>query len=318
MRCSALAEEFIRRGHAVEISVNLDGVPLAQSRAGEVNMTVVPAYFDLDELLQWINHSELDLIVWDSYIRAPEQSNAIREVVPVVAIVDGYLRDQSANVYVDQNIDAHLDHVGGDYEVLAGTDYAILSDRIISVRRSQARILERSRRQILIAMGGTDAFGLAQSLADTCSARLPDVLVNVIVPLAKRKDTSSETEIRENQNVLIPTTNLFELISDADLYLGGCGTSVWESLYIGTPMACVAVADNQELTYGRLVDKELVIGLGVLHSSNFDAERIAEVIADALAESHSLVEMTQRGQAIVDGRGRERIVARAEQLVLGR
>jgi uncharacterized membrane protein len=167
-------------------------------------------------------------------------------------------------------------------------------------------------------VNGTDAFGLAQSLADTCSVRLPDVLVNVIVPLAKRKDTSSETEIRENQNVLIPTTNLFELISGADLYLGGCGTSVWESLYIGTPMACVAVADNQELTYGRLVDKELVIGLGVLHSSNFDAERIAEVIADALAELQSLVEMTQRGQAIVDGRGRERIVARAEQLVQGR
>lgn len=314
MRCSALAEEFIRSGHSVEVAVNLDGVPLAQSRANEIALKVVPSYADAQELLQWISDSEIDLIVWDSYIREPAQSKAVQAVVPVVAIVDGYLRGQTADVYVDQNLDAHLDHPSDEYEVLAGTDYAILSDRIISVRRRQARIREDLSRQILIAMGGTDAFGIAQSLANSCADKLPEVLINVIVPLAKQSTPEGDDHVRTNQHIHAPTTKLYELISDSDLYVGGCGTTVWEALYIGTPMACLAVADNQELTYGRLVEKKLVIGLGVLHGQAPDLGNIAGIISQKLNDAKSLEEMAHRGQAIVDGQGRERIVARAEEL----
>lgn len=315
MRCTALAEEFINQGHVVEMSVNLDGVPLATMRASEVSVGLKPEFTDTNQLLEWIDSSNIDLVVWDSYTRPSEQSISIKEKVPVVAIVDGFLRGQHADLYVDQNIDAHLDHIDSTYEVLTGTDYAILSSAIISARRSKARIQEELPRQVLVAMGGTDARGLANLLSNELSRSLPKVLVNVVIPNLQESESESNSEPSANLNVLNPTTKLFGLIRDSDLYIGGCGTSVWEALYIGTPMACLAVADNQELTYGRLLDHGLVVGLGVLDNKQFDAHQKVELISSALIDAKALTDMSTKGQKIVDGRGRERIVERAQQLI---
>ncbi len=315
MRSIALAEEFINQGNQVEMSVNLEGVPLAKSRSSEVLIGLRPEFNETHELLDWIRTSRLELIIWDSYVRPSEQSKAITEKAPLIALVDGIIRGQHADLYVDQNIDAHLDHIDSTYEVLAGTEFAILSDRIITSRRSQPRIIDSLPRQILIAMGGTDALGIAQSLSDSLSDLLPDVVINAIVPASKTTVGKTGAGSAINLNVLNPTTNLFEYISDSDLYVGGCGTSVWEALYIGTPMACLAVADNQVLTYGRLVDQKLVTGLGMLFDKNPDTAQIAQLVAKALENQPELVDMSSRGQAIIDGRGRERIVARAEELV---
>lgn len=315
MRCTALAEEFINQGHAIEMSVSLDGVPLASMRASEVSMSLKPEFTETNQLLEWLDSSEIELVIWDSYTRPSEQSMSIKDKVPVVAIVDGVLRGQHADLYVDQNIDAHLDHIDSTYEVLTGTDYAILSTQIISARRSAARIQEDLPRQVLIAMGGTDARGLAEVLSKELSDYLPKVLIDVVIPKMHGSESKSELEPHVNLNILNPTTRLFELIRDSDLYIGGCGTSVWEALYIGTPMACLAVADNQELTYGRLLDHGLVVGLGVLGNDQFNAMQKVEFISRALIDTKALIQMSTKGQKIIDGRGRERIVARASQLV---
>ena len=315
MRCTALAEEFIHKGHSIEMSVNLVGVPLASMRASEVPVTLKPEFTDTNELIEWIESSDIELVIWDSYTRPSEQSLSVKEKVRVVAIVDGDLRGQHADLYIDQNIDAHLDHIDSTYEVLAGTDYAILSSHIISARRSTPRIQEDLPRQLLIAMGGTDARGLAEVLSKKLSGYLPEVLVNVVIPKLQGSESKSDLESRGNLKILNPTTKLFELIRDSDLYIGGCGTSVWEALYIGTPMACLAVADNQELTYGRLLDHGLVVGLGVLGNDQFNALQKVEVISRALIDTKALIQMSTKGQKIIDGRGRERIVARASKLV---
>ena len=313
MRCSALAEEFVRNNHQVEFAVDVSGVPLALARSAELDVTFRPSFPTTAELLEWISTSEIDLVVWDSYTRPTEQSHEVKTVVPVIGIVDGYLRSQHADVYVDQNIDAHLDHVDVDYEILAGTDFAILSDRIIAVRRSEPRFIQEVPRKVLVAMGGTDALGLAKHIASTCSEALPRVDFDVIVP-GEKSDGHEEIK-RPNVSILKPTTKLFELISDVDMYLGACGTSVWEALYIGTPMACLAVADNQELTYGRLVNQELVVGLGLVTSDAFEIDDLKNVFARAFENTQTNIEMARRGQALVDGKGRTRIVQRAERLI---
>ena len=315
MRCTALAEEFISQGHSIEMSVNPESVPLASMRVSEVSLSLKPEFTDSNQLLEWIDSSAIELVIWDSYTRSSEQSLSVKAKVPVVAIVDGVLRGQHADLYVDQNIDAHLDHANSAYEVLAGTDYAILSSQIISARRSKIRIQENLPRQVLVAMGGTDARGLAEELSKEVADYLPNVLVNVVIPKLQGSNSKSDLPPSKNLNVLNPTTKLFELIRGSDLYIGGCGTSVWEALYIGTPMACLEVADNQELTYGRLLDQGLVVGLGVLGNDILAADQKAELIAHALIDPEALNEMTIKGQEVIDGQGSKRIVAQCEQLV---
>jgi spore coat polysaccharide biosynthesis predicted glycosyltransferase SpsG len=81
-------------------------------------------------------------------------------------------------------------------------------------------------------------------------------------------------------------------------------------LCVGAPSAILAVTRNQEIGYQAVVTGEFAVGLGRLDQlCTDDTARVEAVrsLATLLRNPERRARLSDRGWALVDGRGRERV-----------
>jgi RimJ/RimL family protein N-acetyltransferase len=94
------------------------------------------------------------------------------------------------------------------------------------------------------------------------------------------------------------------LMAQADLAIGAGGTSVWERFSLGLPSVCIATADNQTQQLNDLQLAGLV--LGPTRQEGLCAF-LTTFLQNLGAESKLLQTQSQRGMALVDGKGAVRV-----------
>lgn len=314
IRCVALAEEMTARGWQVLFLADLGGLPFAERLLEGRRLTAIAPPRTPAEYLTTVARENLTAIVLDSYTLPSEVSaSLVAEGVTVLALVDGPLRGQRAQLYIDQN--AGAEHTVIDLPVgtrrLAGTRYAILRDDVRSRRpalpwRPPTRSLPY---QVVVAFGGTDAFGVTQQAVKALAASNRPLRVAVV---------SSDADVRRavvamgSHTTRITARPPFDdfpaLLAGADVVVGAAGTSVWEYCCLGRAAAVTAVADNQEETYGRLVSLGAVVGLGHLQELRADPDLWGARLRAAVAEPTVLSAAAAAAFELVDGQGRVRVV----------
>jgi spore coat polysaccharide biosynthesis predicted glycosyltransferase SpsG len=169
VRCVALAEELVARGTNVHFLSDLGGLEWAARQLTGRGLPWHPAPYDTIGLLAAADRLDLDALVLDSYELPAAQSRALRSAGrTVLAIVDGDLRDQEADVYVDQNLDAELlePPLPPGSIRLAGLDYALLRRAVRDLRPATAPTANATRAPRVVAFfGGTDAYRAAPTAA---------------------------------------------------------------------------------------------------------------------------------------------------------
>ncbi|WP_045740599.1 PseG/SpsG family protein [Actinoplanes rectilineatus] len=305
IRCVALAEELTARGADVHFLADLGGLAWAEAQLRQRGLAWHPAPFDAVGLVAATRRLGLDALVIDSYTLSPEQSVAVRAAgLPTLAIVDGDPRGQSADIYVDQNLDAVLDH--GDVR-LAGLDYALLRSSVRHLRPRRQPVHAATRTPRIVAFfGGTDAFRAAPQVARLLTEVAAPFHATVIAA-----DESLRAELLavragpgQRFEIIDPTDHLPELLVDADLVISASGTSTWELLCLGRAAALLWVVDNQIPGYERTVARGFAAGIGRL--GDFDP-RAADVLRELLTDPAARTDLAGRGWAAVDGRGVERV-----------
>jgi spore coat polysaccharide biosynthesis predicted glycosyltransferase SpsG len=316
MRCVALAEELAARGVAVHVLGDLGDLAWAEAQLASRGLPRHPAPADAAGLVAAADRLGLDALVVDSYQLPPAHSAAVRATGrTVLAMVDGDLRGQLADIYVDQNLDAELTTptLPAGATRLAGLDYALLRVAVRRLRPAHAPQLGQSGMPRVVAFfGGTDAFRAAPTIArllirtgaafDAVVVAADDLLRDELLALAPGPAQRIE--------VIAPTDELHKLLTDADLVVSASGTSTWELLCLGRPAALVWVVDNQILGYERTVARGLVAGLGrlsTLDTSSCAAEAAVAVLRRLLTDPPARVALAARAWAAVDGRGAERV-----------
>ncbi|GIF15227.1 PseG/SpsG family protein [Actinoplanes teichomyceticus] len=305
VRCVALAEELTGRGVDVHFLSDLGGVTWAQAQLEQRGLPWHPAPYDEVGLVAAVRRLGLAALVVDSYTLPPQHTVAVRAAgTPVLAIVDGTTRGQSADIYVDQNLDTELD---ADGVRLTGLDYALLRSAIRQLRPVAAPAHSDVRTPKVVAFfGGTDAYRAAPQVAR--------LLTDAGVPFdatVVAADESLRSELLavpagpgQRFEIIGPTDHLPKLLADADLVVSASGTSTWELLCLGRAAALVWVVDNQILGYHRTVARGYAAGLGRLGA--FD-DSAAGVLRTLLTDPAQRTALAAAGWAAVDGRGVERV-----------
>lgn len=341
VRCVALAEELTRRGVAVRFLSDLGGLPWAAQQLTGRGFAHEPAPGSPDDLLAAARRLRLDAVVLDSYELTGAYGTAVRESGRVaLAIVDGDLRGQVADVYVDQNLDAEATPtpVPPGAVRLAGIRYALLRDAVRRLRPDRPRPYDEVHvPRVVCFFGGTDAYRAAPVVARLLLGSGAPFDATVIAAddglraelLALRPGRGSRLD------VIAPTDGLPALLADADLAISASGTSTWELLCLGVPAALVWVVDNQRLGYGRTVGRGLAAGLGHLPTlagqppepqgagqppeaqragqtpqragQQPEAERAGQVLHQLLTDPAARAQLAERGWGAVDGRGVQRV-----------
>ncbi|MEV6347049.1 spore coat protein [Actinoplanes sp. NPDC051851] len=305
VRCTALAEELTARDVDVHFLADLGGVAWAESQLEQRGLPWHPAPYDEVGLVAAVRRLGLDALVVDSYTLPPQHTRAVRRTgLPILAIVDGEPRGQSADIYVDQNLDAVLE-VG---EVrLAGLKYSLLRSAVRELRPESAPVHAGGRTPKVVAFfGGTDAYRAAPQVARLLTRAGVPFDATVIAADESLRDELLAVATGPGQRfeIIPPTDHLPKLLAGADLVVSASGTSTWELLCLGRAAALVWVVDNQILGYDRTIARGYAAGLGRL--GDFDADA-SGVLKRLLTDPASRTELAARGWAAVDGRGVERV-----------
>jgi spore coat polysaccharide biosynthesis predicted glycosyltransferase SpsG len=306
VRCVALAEELVARGVGVRFLSDLGGVEWAEAQLSRRGLPWHPPPFDPVGLVAALERLEIDALVIDSYTLPPPHSVAVRRSGRrVLAIVDGDFRGQSADIYVDQNLDSviHVEDAIG----LAGLDYALLRASVRSLRPAAPPVHRSGRTPKVVAFfGGTDAYRAAPQVAE--------LLTGTGVPFDATivgADEQLRAELAaipagpgRRLEIIPPTDDLPKLLAGADLAVSASGTSTWELLCLGLPSALVWVVDNQILGYERVMARGIAAGLGQLGHFGDDA---VSTLRRLLTDADLRTDLAARAWAAVDGRGAERV-----------
>jgi UDP-2,4-diacetamido-2,4,6-trideoxy-beta-L-altropyranose hydrolase len=282
MRCLTLAEQLRKKGCFITF--------LARKHAGNLNHLIKEKKFDVIELplhsnqtfqenrkpyLEWLgceqskdakdciaaiqsNSQIIDVLIVDHYALGEQWEKAMRPWVKKIMVIDD-LADRKHDC--DMLLDQTYGRKKGDYhgfvstqtKLLMGSAFALLRQEFSKWRNySLSRRTEPELKQILITMGGVDAFNVTGAVLNVIqNSDLPRFIKFVVVmgrgaPYLKHikqmvKQLSFKVEVKVDEK------NMAELMANSDLAIGGAGSTAWERCCLGLPSIMIDLAKNQQL-----------------------------------------------------------------------
>jgi UDP-2,4-diacetamido-2,4,6-trideoxy-beta-L-altropyranose hydrolase len=256
-----------------------------------------------------------DWIVVDGYAFGAQYQHRLRESGHRLLFVDdyGHAEHYAAHVVLNQNIDADASLYArreADTELLLGPTYAMLRKEFWDWRDPR-RHPRRDAQRVLVTLGGVDPDNLTTLVVDALNRNFArtDVQITVVVGGSNPNDAriqaaaaEAEAQIDLRRNV----TNMASLMSESDVAVSAGGSTCWELAFMGIPTVIVVLADNQRGIARGLHDANTAVNLG-WHTS-VDGTDVAEAVERLLLDDERRLQMAENAQALVDGRGVERIV----------
>lgn len=313
MRQLALTDALRHRGARVVLWGTVTDVDWARPLLGQRGLHPAPAPDDPGELRELAVSSGVDAVVLDGYHLPPATGAALRAAgMTVLAMTDyAFGTGQAADLYVDQNLGADPSRFlppgarPAGSQVLSGIEYTLFRDDVLDRRRVAPRPLARPAR-VLAVFGGTDPYGAAPVVVPAILATGRPVEVTAVAATADLAHRLSRLPVDPAElQIVPPTPELAELAQEADIVVSAAGSSVWEFLCLGVPTALVCVVDNQVDGYRHATELGVATPLG--HLETFDPGVASARLADLLDSADLRQRQARAGQALVDGKGRDRV-----------
>lgn len=296
VRCMALAEAAVARGHQVALVGDTEAHPL--SRVLRIGCGVLQTSRNDSAIRDALTGFEPQLVHLDTY-----DVPALGGRWPLSAMRDGQFGAAEADLLIDPTPGARP-HPTESGQSVAGAAWAPIRG---SVRARRATRSVKEVRRILLTLGSTDPFGLTPTLLDTINRSGFDGEVTSL-------GAPFDSEGRWANISLVcarPRADFAGLAAEHDLVVSASGTTVLELACMGLPMALVSVTENQQPAYQFMTANGAALGLADL--SSLDA--ISDTGLRALLHDTSLLRrMAARAATLVDGLGADRIVSAWERL----
>ena len=263
-----------------------------------------------------------DWIIVDHYLLDHHWEAAARTGAERLCVIDDLAnRPHDCDLLLDQNLGRsaadYRSLIGTRAEALCGPRYALLRPEFA---RERARSLERRRsspgiRRVLVSLGSMDVgdttLPALQAVLEAAPGCAVDVVLSAGAPSLAgiRRFADSQPAV----NLHVDSTEMAELMRDADLAVGAAGSTSWERCCLGVPALVVVLADNQRFTARQLEAAGAVIRV----LPRGDREAIAAATRDAIADTAQLAQISRTAAAICDGLGTKRVVDRLRALHQG-
>lgn len=314
MRCLALAQAW--DDAAIELIASELTGDLAE-RATDTGITVHTidvdsgSAADAQALADAVRERDFPIVVLDGYnFDAAYQRRIAAEDCTLVVLDDfGHADHYYADIVLNQGLYAD-ESLYSSHEpettFLFGPEYVLLRDEFRERGNYEPTIPERAA-NILVTMGGTDPDDVTTRCVRALNAVEEPLDVRVVLgPLNEHHDSVS-TATRESPHdieILQDVRDMSEHMIWAHLAVAAAGTTVWELAHLGVPSQIVEIADNQR-SATILDEYGLANWLGSV--DDVSEEDIATGVRELCHDRQSRRRMSERGRALVDGRGAERV-----------
>ena len=303
MRCLTLAQQVRRRGATVEFicadfSDHMGA--LVQQQGFELHMLEVSRGTGGAQLFDWSMDASCtsdiaggqpwDWLVVDHYRIDARWEAALRLQARHILVIDDLAdRPHVCDVVLDQNYYPHQEHrydelVPPHCRKLLGPRFVLLRREFTEARARLSRHIGDVRR-ILVNFGGADEPNIT-ALALTAIRLIgrKDITIEVMISAATthRADIEAQVSSLPTARLHLQTSRMAELIVEADLAIGACGSSTWERCCLGLPTLALVLADNQRNGAAALDKAGIIVNLG--EACNMTAETLAREIDALIAD----------------------------------
>ncbi|UJR80420.1 N-Acetylneuraminate cytidylyltransferase [Sandaracinus amylolyticus] len=260
-----------------------------------------------------------------------ETLRALRDIAPRAVVVDGYhmgsryadelaraghrtlvidddgSREAIASDVLNQNLhgdEALYPRANG--AVLAGARFAMLRREFLSSSRPDRTHPERASR-VLVTFGGADPSRLTTRAIELLRGISPDLEITALVGAANpdAASLSARSTTERGVDTLIDPPDVPVRLARADLAIAASGSTTWELAYLGTPMALVSTAPNQEPVLRSAARLGIAHALG--SADDFGAADVREALVHLVGSRTARTELARRGQELIDGEGAARV-----------
>ena len=307
MESLALADELAERGQTIRFVVNpsppAEGILTRRGFAHDL----IPFSNALSRICTEppgsivVNHRQVD----------HKTLSQLKKTGWIVAVID-QLGDKliECDLLVNYSLVTEwLDYqfIGEPPQCCFGAEYALLRPEFETLRNAR-RTRSNRRPRILVSMGGVDRTG--------ATLRVIEALRNVGIPMDKEVILGGGFRHGDELDALKPSLDdsfsfdqavddLGRRMREADLVISAGGNTLYEMACLGTP-GLVLWEDPHELKSSSAFESQgtvEVLGNGLA----VDLETIGKAVERLATERIGWERMSRNGQALIDGRGRQRI-----------
>ena len=316
MRCLALARALSDRGWACSLACRKGTAETISGRNDHDSELIELEGSDEPGTLAKHFASGLELLVVDHYALAADFHRCCREFSRIVLVIDelmdrqfdcDYLLDQSPG----RGVDDYSGLVPAECQLLLGPRYALLRSEFRN-RREQSlrrRVNLRGVNRILVNFGASDINNLTFTTLRAIQQVEFGGAVDIVLGGGACHNAKLERYAEEMNcaaTVYRGIDNMAELMTQADLAIGGSGISSWERCTLALPALVVMEADNQLANVEGLKASGAAVSLGA--ATQLDSQAIEHKLQEILEDSTALQEMSRAASLMCDGNGVTRVM----------
>jgi UDP-2,4-diacetamido-2,4,6-trideoxy-beta-L-altropyranose hydrolase len=310
MRCLALAEELAAAGWQVHFAVGSQtpvAAPALRMSGFEMSLIDAPAAREADAMAELIAGG-VDLLVVDHYERDVEFERKCRAFARRILVNDDRTgRTHDCDILLDSaaaDASVYSGRVPDSARILAGPAFALLRRSVLAARQaSTARRDGRPVRDILVSFGATDPANLTPVALDALGGL--DEAISVTVAMSAASPHIDEVRRRATGRMRLALDGtLVELMTNADLAIGGAGVTAFERASLGVPSIVVTIADNQSALAQLLVEGGAAIDAGPVDARL--GARLTEHASALVDDPDKRICVAKAAMALVDGWGARR------------
>ena len=342
-RCITLAKllrkkgagiQFISRaydGHLGELlkenkfNTKLLSAPRLLNKKKYINWFGISQKEDSKDTLEIFKEKKPDWLIVDHYGLDYQWEIFLQSYVGNIMVIDDMLnRKHFCNLFLNQN---YTDKTNKDYQnllpenckILLGPKYALLNSEYVKLRKTFSRTSDGQISSVLLSLGGSDNENITSFVIDALNDKeFSQLKLDVVIGInnRNRENIMFQASKRPNTFVHEQLISIASLMVNADLCIGGGGSSTWERICLALPSLVFCVSENQKPTC-ELLSKDGFIELAG-PATNLNKIDLRKKLTQILKNSQSVFSRALKAQRYVDGFGTNRVVDQIFEIFNGK
>jgi UDP-2,4-diacetamido-2,4,6-trideoxy-beta-L-altropyranose hydrolase len=318
MRCLALAQAWQSEGGSVYFVGEIPEGLASRLREEGITVRTLDASpgeeNDVLETARMAHAVGASWVVVDGYHFDGSYQRRLREEGVRVLFVDdyGHADNYNTDLVLNQNIDAEVtlyDNRSEHTELLLGTRYALLRKEFWPWREPR-RTPQREANRVLVTLGGADPDNCTEEVVGALGGlNREDVRCTVVIG-GSNPNKKSVAAAAERTDVAVDlrsdVSDMASLMAEHDIAVSAGGSTCWELAFMGIPNVVLVLADNQRGIAEGLEDTGTALNIG--WHQEVTQEEIIRRVFELLRNDKRRLEMANKAQRLVDGKGPERVL----------
>ncbi len=241
-------------------------------------------------------------LIVDHYALDQKWQQAMRAHCEHIMVIDDLAdRQHDADILLDQNLYPDAQHryknlLPSHCKLLLGPEYTLLRDEFIQA--AAAAVPRKRLHNLLVFFGGVDASNETGKTINAIQRVERDFTTHIVIGASNphREQLEQQCSALPDFHCHYNVSNMAQRMIEADLAIGGGGTTTWERCYLGLPSITLTLAHNQLAVNQAVAQHGACLLVG---DTSITEQQLAEHLQQLVEHPEQIVAMSRAALSIM-------------------